>query len=647
MSTKNASDVQKLSLGGLLISLGIIFGDIGTSPLYVFKAIINKGTIEPDLVLGGLSCVVWTITLQTTVKYVLIALNADNNGEGGILSLYSLVKRQAKWLIIPAIIGASTLLADGMLTPAITISSAIEGLAINNPTIQTVPIVIVIISGLFLIQRFGTSIVGKVFGPLMLTWFLTIGILGISYIDEAPQVLKAINPYYAFKLIVSTPNALFIIGGVFLCTTGAEALYSDMGHCGKANIRISWILVKICLLLNYFGQGAWLLTHSGTQIGEKNPFYAIMPEWFLGYGVVIATIAAIIASQAMISGSFTLISEAVRLNIWPKVTIRYPSDHKGQLYVPSINLILWLGCMLIIAVFRESSNMEAAYGLAINATFITTTILMGFFLRWKRVNKYLIFLFVGFYFFIEFGFLAGNSVKIAHGGWLTLVLSLALIAVMYAWYNARKIKNRFVKFVNIRDYNDIISEMSKDPTIPTFASQLVYLTSANNRNEIEYKIIYSMINKKPKKADVYWLVHVDVMDNPHTREYTVEQIIPGKLIRIDFKLGFREEQRISLLFRKVVEEMVQRKEIDIVSQYDSLKKYKIPGDFRFVILEKVLSKTNDLKWHERIIFEIYKILKKFSLSEEKGFGLDASFVTIERVPLSIPRTHEVVINRIN
>ncbi|MGJ1487770.1 KUP/HAK/KT family potassium transporter [Sphingobacterium spiritivorum] len=647
MSTKNASDVQKLSLGGLLISLGIIFGDIGTSPLYVFKAIINKGTIEPDLVLGGLSCVVWTITLQTTVKYVLIALNADNNGEGGILSLYSLVKRQAKWLIIPAIIGASTLLADGMLTPAITISSAIEGLAINNPTIQTVPIVIVIISGLFLIQRFGTSIVGKVFGPLMLTWFLTIGILGISYIDEAPQVLKAINPYYAFKLIVSTPNALFIIGGVFLCTTGAEALYSDMGHCGKANIRISWILVKICLLLNYFGQGAWLLAHSGTQIGEKNPFYAIMPEWFLGYGVVIATIAAIIASQAMISGSFTLISEAVRLNIWPKVTIRYPSDHKGQLYVPSINLILWLGCMLIIAVFRESSNMEAAYGLAINATFITTTILMGFFLRWKRVNKYLIFLFVGFYFFIEFGFLAGNSVKIAHGGWLTLVLSLALIAVMYAWYNARKIKNRFVKFVNIRDYNDIISEMSKDPTIPTFASQLVYLTSANNRNEIEYKIIYSMINKKPKKADVYWLVHVDVMDNPHTREYTVEQIIPGKLIRIDFKLGFREEQRISLLFRKVVEEMVQRNEIDIVSQYDSLKKYKIPGDFRFVILEKVLSKTNDLKWHERIIFEIYKILKKFSLSEEKGFGLDASFVTIERVPLSIPRTHEVVINRIN
>ncbi|MGJ1431686.1 KUP/HAK/KT family potassium transporter [Sphingobacterium spiritivorum] len=647
MSTKNASDVQKLSLGGLLISLGIIFGDIGTSPLYVFKAIINKGTIEPDLVLGGLSCVVWTITLQTTVKYVLIALNADNNGEGGILSLYSLVKRQAKWLIIPAIIGASTLLADGMLTPAITISSAIEGLAINNPTIQTVPIVIVIISGLFLIQRFGTSIVGKVFGPLMLTWFLTIGILGISYIDEAPQVLKAINPYYAFKLIVSTPNALFIIGGVFLVTTGAEALYSDMGHCGKANIRISWILVKICLLLNYFGQGAWLLAHSGTQIGEKNPFYAIMPEWFLGYGVVIATIAAIIASQAMISGSFTLISEAVRLNIWPKVTIRYPSDHKGQLYVPSINLILWLGCMLIIAVFRESSNMEAAYGLAINATFITTTILMGFFLRWKRVNKYLIFLFVGFYFFIEFGFLAGNSVKIAHGGWLTLVLSLALIAVMYAWYNARKIKNRFVKFVNIRDYNDIISEMSKDPTIPTFASQLVYLTSANNRNEIEYKIIYSMINKKPKKADVYWLVHVDVMDNPHTREYTVEQIIPGKLIRIDFKLGFREEQRISLLFRKVVEEMVQRNEIDIVSQYDSLKKYKIPGDFRFVILEKVLSKTNDLKWHERIIFEIYKILKKFSLSEEKGFGLDASFVTIERVPLSIPRTHEVVINRIN
>jgi KUP system potassium uptake protein len=647
MSTENKNGVQKLSLGGLLISLGIIFGDIGTSPLYVFKAIINKGTIHPDLVLGGLSCVVWTITLQTTIKYVLIALNADNKGEGGILSLYSLVRRQAKWLIIPAIIGAATLLADGMITPAITISSAIEGLAINNPTLQTVPIVIAIISGLFLIQRFGTSIVGKVFGPLMFVWFLTIGILGLTYIDQAPEVLKALNPYYAIKLIATTPNSLFIIGGVFLCTTGAEALYSDMGHCGKANIRISWILVKTCLLLNYFGQGAWLLEHAGSQIGEQNPFYAIMPEWFIGYGVVIATIAAIIASQAMISGSFTLISEAVRLNIWPKVTIRYPSDHKGQLYVPSINLILWLGCMVIIAVFRESSNMEAAYGLAINATFITTTILMGYFLRWKRVNKYLIFLFIGFYFFIEFGFLAGNSVKIEHGGWLTLLLAIALVTVMYAWHSARRIKNRFVKFVNIKDYNSIISEMSEDPTIPKFASQLVYLTSANNRSEIEHKIIYSIINKKPKKADVYWLVHVDVMDNPHTREYTVEQLVPGKLIRLDFKLGFREEQRISLLFRKVVEEMVQRKEIDIVSKYDTLRKYNIPGDFRFVILEKVLSKTNDLKWKERIIFEIYKILKKFSLSEEKGFGLDASFVTIERVPLSIPRTTEVIINRIN
>ncbi|WP_270088245.1 KUP/HAK/KT family potassium transporter [Sphingobacterium sp. SYP-B4668] len=647
MSTENKNGVQKLSLGGLLISLGIIFGDIGTSPLYVFKAIINKGTIDPNLVLGGLSCVVWTITLQTTIKYVLIALNADNKGEGGILSLYSLVRRQAKWLIIPAIIGAAALLADGMLTPAITISSAVEGLAIHNPTLQTVPIVIAIISGLFLIQRFGTSIVGKVFGPLMFVWFVTIGILGLTYIDQAPEVLKALNPYYAIKLIATTPNALFIIGGVFLCTTGAEALYSDMGHCGKANIRISWILVKVCLLLNYFGQGAWLLEHAGSQIGEKNPFYAIMPEWFISYGIIIATIAAIIASQAMISGAFTLISEAVRLNIWPKVTIRYPSDHKGQLYVPSINLILWAGCMLIIAVFRESSNMEAAYGLAINSTFITTTILMGYFLRWKRVNKYLIFLFVGFYFFIEFGFLAGNSVKMAHGGWLTLLLSAALITVMYSWYSARRIKNRFVKFVNIKEYNSIISEMSEDPTIPKFASQLVYLTSANNRKEIEYKIIYSIINKKPKKADVYWLVHVDVMDNPHTREYTVEQLVPGKLIRVDFKLGFREEQRISLLFRKVVEEMVQRKEIDIVSKYDSLKKHNVPGDFRFVILEKVLSKTNDLKWKERIIFEIYKILKKFSLSEEKGFGLDASFVTIERVPLSIPRTTEVIIKRIN
>jgi len=646
MSGDHKHNLQRLSWSGLLISLGIIFGDIGTSPLYVFKAIFNKGEIREIMVYGGLSCIFWTLTLQTTIKYVIITLNADNKGEGGILSLYSLVRKKAKWLIIPAIIGGSTLLADGMITPAITISSAVEGLAIKAPGFPTIPVVVLIISLLFIIQRFGTNIVGRVFGPLMFIWFSTIGILGISYLDHYPEIWKSINPYYAYELLAEFPNAWFIIGAIFLCTTGAEALYSDMGHCGKTNIRISWIFVKTMLIFNYFGQGAWLLEHKGTQMGEINPFYAIMPDWFIIWGVTIATIAAVIASQAMISGSFTLIAEAVRLNIWPKVAIRYPSDHKGQIYVPSVNIILYLGCMLIILIFRESSNMEAAYGLAINLTFIMTTILMTVFMIRMRINLILVTLFATVYTVIEMAFLIGNISKIAHGGWLTLLLALTLFIVMFSWYGARKIKNRFVKFVNIKKFFPILSELSEDKSVPQFSSHLVYLTSANNLHEVESKITYSIINKKPKRADVYWLVHVDVMDNPHTREYKVTQLIPGKLIRIDFHLGFREEQKISLLFRKVVEDMVNKGEVNITSNYDTLKKHNIPGDFNFVVLEKVISKTHFLKWNEKIIMEVYKILKKFSLSEEKSFGLDSSFVTLERVPLTIPNTKEVKLTRL-
>ncbi len=646
MSTDHKHALHRVSMGGLLISLGIIFGDIGTSPLYVFKAIFNKGEVQELMVYGGLSCIFWTLTLQTTIKYVLIVLNADNKGEGGILSLFSLVRKRAKWLIIPAIIGASTLLADGMITPAITISSAVEGLAIKNPGLPTIPIVVLIISLLFLIQRFGTNIVGRVFGPLMFIWFSTIGVLGLSYLGHSPEIWKSINPYYAYQLLANYPNAWFIVGAIFLCTTGAEALYSDMGHCGKNNIRISWIFVKLMLIFNYFGQGAWLLENKGLVLGEINPFYAIMPDWFVVWGVTIATIAAVIASQAMISGSFTLIAEAVRLNIWPKVAIRYPSDHKGQIYVPSVNLILYLGCMLIIVIFRESSNMEAAYGLSINMTFIMTTILMAAFMLRKKINIALVALFTGVYMIIELAFLMGNISKIAHGGWLTLLLAATLFVVMYAWFGARKIKNRFVKFVNVKDYYDILAELSEDKSVPQFSSHLVYLTSANNIHEVESKITYSIINKKPKRADVYWLAHVDVMDNPHTREYKVTQLIPGKLIRIDFHLGFRVEQKISLLFRKVVEEMVKNGEIDITSHYDTLRKHNIPGDFNFVVLEKVISKTHFLKWNEKGILEIYKILKKFSLSEEKGFGLDSSFVTLERVPLTIPNTEDVQLKRL-
>jgi len=642
---EKTKDLHKLSAAGLLISLGIIYGDIGTSPLYVLKAIIGDDVINTDLIYGGLSCIFWTLTLQTTVKYVIITLRADNKGEGGILSLYSLVKRRAKWLIFPAMIGAAAMLADGMITPPITVSSAIEGLKIYNKNLPTVPIVIGIISLLFIIQRYGTSVVGRLFGPLMLVWFTMMGVLGVAYLAELPEIIKAINPYYAYHLLLSHPSALFILGAVFLCTTGAEALYSDLGHVGRPNVQISWIYVKLCLLANYFGQGVWLYQHQGAYLNDQNPFYMLMPDWFLTSGIAIATIAAIIASQAMISGSFTLISEGVRLNIWPKVRINYPSNQKGQLYVPSVNTILWLGCMMVILIFRESRNMEAAYGLAINMTFLATTTLMVAYLFKKHTPRYLIVLFFLVYMGIELAFLFANAAKIVHGGWLTLLLSSVLFAIMLCWWWARKIKNNFVRYVDVENYYPILSELTEDESVPRYASQLVYLTSANFRSEIESKIMYSILQKKPKRADTYWFVHVDVTDEPYTNEYKVDHLIDGKLIRIDFRLGFRVEQRISLLFRKVVEELVKNNEVDITSRYDTLKKYNMVGDFRFVVLEKVVSRSNDLKFMERIVMEGYNVLKHLSLSEERGFGLDSSFVTIERVPLIISGTREITIKR--
>jgi KUP system potassium uptake protein len=643
-------DFQKLSLAGLLISLGIIYGDIGTSPLYVFKAIVGQQKISETLILGGISCIFWTLTLQTTLKYVVITLQADNKGEGGIFSLFSLVRRKAKWLVIPAVIGGCALLADGIITPPITISAAIEGLEVKFPHLHTVTIVIIIIAALFIIQQFGTSLVGKAFGPIMFIWFSMMGVLGLSFIIQMPSILKALNPYYAYALLSNSDyDAFIILGAVFLCTTGAEALYSDLGHCGRKNIRISWIFVKSCLVLNYLGQGVWLLHHSGQAINLNlhNPFYEIMPKWFLIYGIGIATIAAIIASQALISGSFTLIAEAVRLNLWPKVRINYPTEQKGQLYVPSVNWLLCLGCIGVVLLFRHSDKMEAAYGLSITVAMLMTTILVSKYLAKKKFPTYIIAVFLVVYIFIEGTFLSGNLVKFVHGGWFTLSVGAVLFSIMWTWHIARKIRNRYVKFINIEDYYSILKELSEDETVPKYSSQLVYLTSANFDSEIESKIIYSILQKQPKRADVYWLVHVDVVDEPYKREYEVNFLVPNKLIRIDFKLGFRIEQQINLLFRKVVEDLVKKGEVNITSTYKSLSRHKIVGDFRFVVIEKVLSRSHKLSFYERFIMAFYVYLKKVSLSEERGFGLDLSFVTVEKVPLMLTDPETVEIQRVS
>ena len=641
-------DLHKLSAAGLLISLGIIYGDIGTSPLYVFSAIIGeKSIITAELILGGLSCIFWTLTLQTTIKYVIITLRADNKGEGGIFSLFSLVRRKARWLIIPAMVGGCALLADGIITPPISVSSAIEGLRIIAPHIPTVPIVLAILTLLFIAQSFGTQIVGKSFGPIMLVWFTMLAVLGIHQILLHPEVIKAVNPYYAYRLLVLYPGGFWLLGAVFLCTTGAEALYSDLGHCGRQNIRISWLFVKTCLLLNYFGQAAWLAQRFGQSLTERdNPFYGVMPAWFLPMGICIATLAAIIASQALITGSFTLIGEAMRLNLWPKVRVRYPTNVMGQLFVPSVNRLLWAGCVAVVLYFRESTNMEAAYGLAITVTMLATTILMGYYLYLRKFSQVVIALFLGVYLSIEVSFLVANLIKFPHGGWVSVAIGLALISVMYTWLRAFYIKRRLTDEVRLDQYIEPLKELSEDNTIPKYATHLIYMTGAERKNYIESKIIYSIFQKRPKRADIYWFLHVDTTDEPYTMEYRVHHIAENDIIRVNFRLGFRIEQRINLYFRKVVENLVQNKEVDITSRYESLSKQHVIGDFRFVVLEKYLSVENDLPWLEKIIMQAYYYIKDFTASDDKWFGLETSSVKIEQVPLVINPIQNVELTRL-
>ena len=656
--------VNKVTAAGLIVALGIIYGDIGTSPLYVFSEIINGRKIEPDLIIGGLSCIIWTLTLQTTIKYVVLTLRADNRGEGGIFSLYTLVRRQKKWLVIPAMLGGAALLADGMITPPISVASAVEGLrnisAFQNITEQTIILIILgILTLLFFMQQFGSASIGKMFGPIMLIWFLMLAVLGISHISDDLSILKAFNPYYAIKILFFYPKGFWLLGAVFLCTTGAEALYSDLGHTGRANIRYTWVFVKTCLILNYLGQGAWLLHNNGKTFATsellkkipgalpmKNPFFETMPHWFLLAGIIIATLAAIIASQALISGSFTLISEAIRLNLWPKMKINYPTEAKGQLYIPGINTLLYAGCVGIVLYFQTSGAMGAAYGLAITLCMLATTILFSNYLVTRRTNPIFIYIFLAVFLTIEISFLIANLDKFPHGGYVTLVVGGGLFAVMYVWYRARKIKNRYVEFVRLEEYIPKLEELSNDITVPKYATHLVYLTSANNPKEIEHKIIYSILSGKPKRADIYWFVHVDTLDDPYTSEYIVEHIIPNDIIRVEFRLGFRIAPRINLMFKKVVEDLVANREVNVTSRYESQQRNNVTGDFQFVVMEKFLSEENELPFFEKLVMRLYFWIKEVSLSEEKGFGLEQSKVQVEKFPLIVAPVSKMKINRI-
>jgi len=641
----DASHIKKISFAGLLITLGIIFGDIGTSPLYTMQVLMKEGgTINEELVLGAISCVFWTLTLQTTFKYVIITLQADNKGEGGIFSLYALVRRYGRKLMFPAMIGAGTLLADGIITPPISVTSAIEGLGgvkgLENVIVPgnnlVIGIVLTILVLLFLFQRFGTKVVGGAFGPIMFVWFVMLGCLGLNQVVQYPHIIKGLNPYYAFELLTAHPKGFWLLGAVFLCTTGAEALYSDLGHCGRRNIQVSWIFVKTALVLNYLGQGAWVLMQGKTKLADDvNPFFMIVPHGYLLPAIIVAMAATIIASQALISGSFTLISEAISLNFWPKVKVKYPTTVRGQIYIPSINWILCLGCVLVVFYFRTSDNMTAAYGFSITIAMLMTTILVYYFLRYvKHYPLWIVTLILIVFVTVEFSFFVANASKILKRMFF-LVFEFGLIFTMYVWYRARKITNRFLKFVNMKEYIPLLDDLSKDTSITKFATHAIYLTKANNTFQIEERIIYSIFSHKPKRADIYWFVHVERTDEPYTMEYTVEELKKDKVIRVEFRLGFRVQPRINLMMRKVLKEMVANNEMDIRSPYPSLSKHNLAADFIFVILETFLSTDNEFEVGEGFILNSYFFLKHMSLSDDKSFGLDTSETRSEKIPMVV------------
>ena len=637
---------HRLSIAGLVITLGIIFGDIGTSPLYVMKAIIGEhSVINRMVVMGGISLVFWTLTIQTTLKYVLLTLRADNRGEGGIFSLYTLVRRRERWLLFPAIIGGAAMLSDGMITPPISVSSAIEGLAIKYPGIPTMGISIGIISLLFFVQRFGTAAVGKSFGPIMFLWFSMLAILGVSQLGHAPEVLLALSPHYGVLLLLSSPKAFVVLGAVFLCTTGAEALYADLGHCGRPNIQVSWIYVKICLVLNYLGQAAWLLHHEG-QVLPENPFYGVMPHWFLWPGIILATLAAIIASQALISGSFTLASEAIRLGMLPKLTVKFPSNLKGQLYIPAVNSFLWMGCVGIVLLFQHSYAMEAAYGLAIILAMLCTTILLANWLIIKRLNEVVVWGFLLFYISIEGLFLVANSTKFIEGGYVTLAMATLLFGLMILWVTAKRIRMRYSDEVKIKDYLDQLMVLSNDSDVPKYATNLVFMSSAKSPKKVEESILYSLLQTQPKRADVYWFVHIETTDEPYTMEYEVNTLVPDDVYKVNFSLGFRVQQRMNVFMKRVVEELVENDELSVHSRYHSMSHKYPTGDFRFVLIQEFLSNENELPWVEQLILSIYLSVKGWISSPKNWFGLDSDSVDIEKSPLVLQPVKDVRLKRV-
>ena len=634
----NATSFHKrITTAGVLIAMGIAFGDIGTSPLYTLNAVFHNHTIDETVALGSLSCIFWTLTIQTTIKYILLTMQADNNGEGGILSLYALIRRFfGKWLIFPAMAGASFLIADGIITPPISVTSAIEGLEVVAPHLNIVLIVVVIIIGLFLFQQFGTEKIGIIFGPVMMFWFAFIGAIGVYTIGPHWDIFKALNPVYAYDLLVRYPGGFWFLGAIFLCTTGAEALYSDMGHCGRNNIRMSWIFIKLMLILCYAGQSVWLMQHQGQSLGGVSPFYHIIPKALYWPSLVIATLATIIASQALISGCFTLINEAIRLGIWPRHRVFFPGKMKGQLYIPFINWFLMAGCIAMVLHFKESTKMEAAFGLSVTLTMLMSTVLINFYLWRRKFNPIIIACITGLFLIVEISFLAANLQKVKDGGWITLLIGMLLFATMYFWWKGRNYKSGIMQWRKVKDIIPLIKELSLDKTIRKEATNLVYLTTSTSTARIESNIVNSIFTTgNPKRAEVYWFLHINTVDEPYALNYNVQTILKDDLYFITFNFGFRVEPRVEYYFKQVVSQMVQQGDITAADQ-SALHYNQSPiGDYKFILNESYLSYDNEMPFWKNLVMRIYYNLRHLSVKDAVNFGLDKSNLIEETYPVVI------------
>ena len=645
------SDIA-LSPAMMLVTLGVVYGDIGTSPMYVMKAIVNGNggitSVTEELILGALSLVIWTITLVTTVKYVLVAMRADNHGEGGIFALYSLVRRVARWLILPAMVGGAALLADGILTPAVTVTTAIEGLrsiplgykVIGDDQMKIVAITIAIICVLFFMQKAGTSSIGKLFGPVMTLWFLFLGGAGLVHFIENPGVLRALNPARGLMFLFSPNNhaGLRILGFVFLCTTGAEALYSDMGHVGKSNIYVTWPMVKLCLIMNYLGQGAWCLQNANNAelaaLPSLNPFYQMLPEGMRPFAILLSTVAAIIASQALITGSFTLVSEATRLDLMPHLKIDYPSETKGQLYIPLVNNLMWVGCIFIVLLFQNSERMEAAYGLAITVTMLMTTTLLVSYVASVLGRPPLAVVFAAVFGAIELSFFISCCTMFFDGGYVMIILSAALAYVMYVWRRGTAIERTQTVFLPVRDYIDQLARLRDDTTHHVRADNLVFLTNDSSPDLLDRDILYSILDKRPKRARTYWFINVHVTDEPYTSTYTVNTFDTNFIFKVQLQLGFKVNQRINTYLRQVVADLIETGEL--APQPRAYSIYRNPGnvgDFRFCMLRKVLAPESNLSPRDYRTMNAKYAIRSHCGSPDRWYGLENSSIIFETVPL--------------